>query len=172
MFGPPGMAYVYLVYGVHCCLNVVSGPDGAAGAVLLRSVEPIEGVEQMIHARDAAAARRGRGREPRTSGTSTSGDALHAKVGVRVAAGPGRLCAAFDLDRRFTGADLCDPASAVRLAAPAEDAPAIMIVRTPRIGVGFAPEPWRSLRWRVSVANSPALSVPVLVEGLETAPDG
>jgi DNA-3-methyladenine glycosylase len=142
MFGPPGIAYVYLVYGMHHCLNVVTEPAPRPAALLVRAVEPIEGVVAMRAAR--AATRSG-------TGTSPPPDA-------RLAAGPGLVCAAFSIDRADTGVDLCDPASPLRLEAAPLDEPAPDVVTTPRIGIGYAGEPWTTVQWRFLVPGSPSLS--------------
>ena len=157
MFGPPGVAYVYLVYGMHHCLNVVTEPDGTAAALLIRAVEPIAGPDEMREARlrsavdrlgrrDEAAAERARSR-------------IAAMPAARLAAGPALVCAAFSVSRADGGVDLCDPVSELRLeTAPDEIAPA---VRTgPRVGIDYAPEPWRGRPWRFFVPGSPALSMP------------
>jgi DNA-3-methyladenine glycosylase len=140
MFGPPGVAYVYLVYGMHHCLNVVTEPAPRPAAVLIRAVEPLTGIAAIRRARE-------RGR--------------HAQVRVpdaRLAAGPGLVGAAFGLDRSHTGLDLCDPRSPVRLeAAPPGEAPPV-VVATPRIGIAYAGEPWIGMPWRLVVAGSPSLS--------------
>ncbi|MFQ5700327.1 MAG: DNA-3-methyladenine glycosylase [Acidobacteriota bacterium] len=81
MFGPPGHAYVYFTYGNHFCMNVVTGPDGVASAVLIRALEPVEGI---------AAMRRRRGRTRIEDLTS----------------GPGKLAQALGIDRDAYGLDL------------------------------------------------------------------
>jgi DNA-3-methyladenine glycosylase len=108
MFGPPGHLYVYLIYGLHHCANVVCGPGGKPEAVLLRAAEIVEG---------AAIARRRRG----------------SVADARLAAGPGNLGAAFGIERGLNGADLV--AGPVRLAPGASPA---RIERSPRVGVGYA----------------------------------
>lgn len=82
MFGPAGTAYVYRSYGVHWCMNVVTGGEGDPQAVLLRGLEPLEG-------EDVMAERRG-GRRP-------------------MASGPGRVCQALAIDGSLNGHDLCGP---------------------------------------------------------------
>ena len=139
MFGPPGHAYVYLVYGLHDCLNVVVGSDGEPGAVLLRAAAPVAGLELMRR-------RRGRQHEP----------------DARLAAGPGRLGVAFAVDRRSSGADLT--VGPLRIIsgrvldadAPAETAP--RIAAGPRIGVAYAGEPWTTVPWRFHLAGDPSVS--------------
>jgi len=120
MFGQPGHLYVYLVYGMHHCVNVVCGPGTKPEAVLLRAAEVVEGEE-------LARARRGDVRA------------------ARLAAGPGNLGAAFDIDRRLNGVDLLAGPVHLELG-PRPDA----IDRTPRIGVEYAGD-WtdRPLRYLI-----------------------
>jgi DNA-3-methyladenine glycosylase len=108
MFGPPGHLYVYLIYGLHHCANVVCGPRDKPEAVLLRAAEIAEG-------RQLATQRRG------------------AVAGSRLASGPGNLGAAFGLDRSLNGIDLLT--GPVWLA---RGEPPRRMARRPRIGVAYA----------------------------------
>lgn len=156
MFGPPGRAYVYLVYGMYDCLNVVTEPEGRPAAVLIRAVEPIAGVHAIRRARLDWALRR------RSAATPAGAAATEARVAAlpaeRLCAGPGLVAAGFSLSRADTGVDLLDPASPVRLEAPLPDARVVDVRSGPRVGIGYAPEPWRSLPWRLWDASSPAVS--------------
>ena len=90
LFGPPGHAYVYFIYGVHYCLNFSCMPEGQAGCVLLRAIEPLEGIEAMGKARGV----------PRERLQSTSGLKL-------LTSGPGRVCEALSVAReRLNGQEL------------------------------------------------------------------
>jgi DNA-3-methyladenine glycosylase len=155
MFGPPGIAYVYLVYGMYDCLNVVTEPDGSPAAVLIRAVEPVEGERAMREARRAHALLRARDPEAIAVATGRA-ERLPA---ARLASGPGLVAAAFDITRADTGRDLLDPGGPLRIAWPAgAEARATEVVATPRVGIGYAPEPWRSLPWRYVDATSPSIS--------------
>jgi DNA-3-methyladenine glycosylase len=119
MFGPAGHLYVYFVYGMHFCANVVSLTDGVPGAVLLRAGEVVSGVD--------VAARRRPG----------------ARSTAELAKGPARLTGVLGLDRDHNGVDLTDPGSPVRLLAgnPVADHE---IHVGPRVGVAVAVDvPWR-----------------------------
>jgi DNA-3-methyladenine glycosylase len=151
MYGPPGIAYVYLVYGMHECLNVVTEPAGTPAAVLVRAVEPVEGVAAMRASRLAIAERRGRSADD----ISRMAARLEAIPQTRLAAGPGLVTAAFGISRADTGADLLDAGAPLRLET---GTPPARVVATPRIGIAYAPEPWRSLAWRFIDPDSRAVS--------------
>jgi DNA-3-methyladenine glycosylase len=130
MFGPPGHLYVYFIYGMHNCCNVVCGPGDKPEAVLIRAVAIEHGVE-------FARARRG-------APTRVSDE--------RLASGPGNVAAAFGIDRSLNGSDL--------IAGPVYVAdgprPAAVVAR-PRIGVAYAGD-WAGLPWRFVVAGDPHVS--------------
>ena len=156
MFGPPGIAYVYLVYGMHACLNVVTELDGRPAAVLIRAVEPVEGEAEIRAARLASALQRAhtaidRQRiERRIAGLPTA----------RLCAGPGLVTAGFSISRTDTGADLLANGAALRLEAPGGDERPSSVAATARIGIDYAAEPWRSTPWRFLDPESPAVSIP------------
>lgn len=109
MYGPPGHAYVYLIYGMYTCFNVVTGQEGFPAAVLVRALEPVEGLETM---------RERRGGRPDDQLTS----------------GPGRLCEALAIDLRFDGADLCSPDARLFLE-EGEPVPDERVATGPRVNV-------------------------------------
>jgi DNA-3-methyladenine glycosylase len=116
MFGPPGTLYIYFTYGCHHMLNIVSEPEGSAGAVLVRAMEPVEGIDEM---------RRRRGTDdPRA-----------------LMSGPGRLTRALGIGPGLYGASLCGGACWIE-AAP--EVPQELIGTSPRIGISRAVSlPWR-----------------------------
>lgn len=136
LFGPAAHAYVYVIYGQYFCMNVSCEPEGQAGCVLLRALEPVLGLDRM-------AANRG----------------LNLNAPARqLASGPSRLCQALSLTRqRHNGLDLLDPASPLQLR---DDGFAISrVLVTPRIGIRHAAE-WPL---RFSVPDHPCVSGPKTV---------
>jgi DNA-3-methyladenine glycosylase len=118
MYGPAGHLYVYLSYGIHRCVNVVTAADGVGAAVLIRSVEPIDGIDVMR-------ARRGVVRD------------------LDLADGPGKIGQAFGIGLDDYGLDVTDPSSRVRILDDGTPPPAAPLVG-PRIGITKAVEtPWR-----------------------------
>ena len=133
MYGPPGHAYVYFVYGMHYCVNVVTAAVDVPEAVLLRALEPLEGIDLM---------RRRRG--------------LAASVPAwQLCRGPGNLCRALGIDRSVNGADLVESRLRIEVG---PRLPAAHVGRGPRIGVAYAGE-HASLPWRLAMRRSAALSV-------------
>ena len=133
MFGPAGHLYVYFTYGMHWCANAVCGPDGEAGAVLLRAAAPLEGLDAMRLARPAARRERD------------------------LCSGPAKLCQAFGLDGAHGGADLTRADRGVTIVDDGTPPPVHPGVST-RIGLSAGVEhPWR---WYVpddpNVSSHPA----------------
>jgi DNA-3-methyladenine glycosylase len=128
LFGPPGHAYVYFIYGMHFCLNISCEPEGRAGCLLLRALEPICGLEAMAMGRGLA------GPGPLTSG-------------------PSRLCQAFGVTReRDNGVDLTASQSDLQIQDDGFVAGEVLV--TPRIGITKDPE--RAARF--IIAGNPFVS--------------
>jgi DNA-3-methyladenine glycosylase len=135
MFGPPGHAYMFLLYGMHWAFNIVAGEIGQPHAVLVRALEPVCGIELMSRRRGVPAGAR------------------------ELCNGPGKLSQALGLSRADYGRNLCGdelyladergPAAARRLS----------IGRSPRINVDYAGA-WAARRWRLYVRGSRYVSVP------------
>lgn len=115
MFGKPGRLYVYFTYGMHYCANIVTGKEGVGEGVLIRAVEPLEGVECM--------------------------EELRNRTGLELTNGPAKLCQALAINKQFNGHDLT--ASPIKLILqPSLDAS--KITQTVRIGISQAKDvPWR-----------------------------
>lgn len=126
LWGPPGFAYVYFIYGNHYCFNVSCLPDGEAGGVLFRALEPLVGIEEMARGRDLTME--------------------EAKDLRKLTSGPGRLAEAFGITRaRDNGKDLTSARSDLWIADDGAPRPQVKI--TPRIGITKAAE--RPLRYIV-----------------------
>jgi len=114
MYGPPGHAYVYFIYGVYWCANAVCRPKGVAEAVLIRAVEPVVGIDLMRKRRTVA----------------------HDK---QLTNGPGKLCTALEINRTLDGADLCDTNSSLWIAHNPEHKKLLLskgpMITTTRIGI-------------------------------------
>lgn len=117
MFGPPGFAYVFFVYGMHYQFNLVTTKEGAPHAVLIRAVEPIAGIELMAQRRKLPPDAR------------------------ELSNGPGKLCQALGIGRECNGVDLCE--GTLFLA----EGPSVRCVSAKRVGVDYAGDwaekPWR-----------------------------
>lgn len=121
MYGPPGHAYVYFTYGNHWMLNVVTEREGFPAAVLIRAIQPVEGVEVM---------------SKRRSGRDTFG--------------PGKLTQAMGITQSENGIDLTAAASRLRIEA-GRAVPDSLVTKGPRVGLNNTPEPWKSKQWRFLV---------------------
>jgi DNA-3-methyladenine glycosylase len=130
MFGPGGYAYVYLIYGMYNCFNVVANEEGEPEAVLIRALEPRMGISLQQERR----------------GTQKL---------ENLCSGPGKLCMALDITRKHYGADLCGSGLFI---AEGETIPENRVLATPRINVDYAGEA-AGLPYRFIVKDSKFLSV-------------
>ena len=121
MYGPPGHAYVYFTYGNHWMLNVVTERENFPAAVLIRAIQPLEGIEIMSE---------------RRSGRDTFG--------------PGKLTQAMGITKSENGVDLTAAASSLRIEAGIT-VPNSLVTKGPRVGLNNTPEPWLSKPWRFLV---------------------
>jgi DNA-3-methyladenine glycosylase len=128
MFGPAGFAYIYLIYGMHHCLNIVTEQEDYPAAVLIRAVQPSEGIALMQ-----------KGRQILDSRALTNG--------------PGKVCQAFGIDRTLNGLDMCGETLFIEDRGTA----VVDIVVTTRVGVEYA-GPWKDQPWRFYVAHHPGVS--------------
>ena len=132
MYGLPGYTYVYLIYGVHHCLNIVTEREGFPAAVLIRAIEPLEGLTIIEQQRGL-------------QGPPTA-----------LTCGPGRVCQALDIDRTLNHCDLCAP-DALLWIEDASPIPETQVARSPRIGVRGDPRAIEA-RWRYYLRDSAWLS--------------
>lgn len=112
LFGPPGTAYVYFIYGMHWCVNAVTREEGFGSAVLIRALEPLAGLDRM------------RARRPR------------ARRDADLCNGPGKLCAALGIDRTVDGRTLCGGSPVTILAGDAVTDDQLLV--GPRVGISRA----------------------------------
>jgi DNA-3-methyladenine glycosylase len=125
MFGPPGHAYIYFTYGMHWMLNFVTEEQGFPAAVLIRALQPCEGLDRIADRRD--------GQPP-----------------ARWTDGPAKICQALDINGGLNGSDLCASQAALFV----EEGfliPDSAVTTGPRVGLNSVPEPWKSIPWRFLV---------------------
>lgn len=123
MYGPPGHAYIYFTYGNHWMLNAVTEQEGFPAAVLIRAIQPVEGVEIM---------------SARRSGRDTFG--------------PGKLTQAMGITKSENGIDLTEAGTGLWIEAGGS-VPDKSVTVGPRVGLYSVPEPWKSIPWRFKVRN-------------------
>ena len=125
LYGPPGHAYVYFTYGMHWLFNTVTCPEGVPEAVLIRAIEPTEGLELIAQRR---------GKQPKSVWTD----------------GPAKLTQALGIGKQYNKLDLMAKDSPIRIE-KGEFIPNKRVTIGPRVGLYSVPEPWKSKPWRFLV---------------------
>jgi len=131
MFGPAGQAYIYLIYGMYYCFNIVTEEKGYPAAVLIRALEPII---------------------PQTPFNKGAKDPLLSRG---ISNGPGKLCRYLKIDKKLNGADLAG--NTIWVEDRKEKVSPKKIVKAKRIGIDYAGQ-WRHKRWRFYIKNNPFVS--------------
>lgn len=137
MFGPPGHAYVYIIYGMHNCLNTVTQKEGEPAGVLIRAIEPLEGIEIMAYNR-----------------YDKPTEDLTKRQIINLTSGPGKLSMAMGITRADNERDLCG--DVLWLEEPAEDN-SFEIVTTTRVNIDYAEEAV-DFPWRFYIKDNPFVS--------------
>lgn len=139
MYGKPGRAYVYLIYGMYNCMNVVTCEEGVPEAVLIRAVEPIDGLDiQSINR------------------FKKKYNKLNKKQILNLTSGPGKLCIALDIDRNDNKEDLCENSLYIEDRKNISNAE-FEIVSSKRIGIDYAEEA-KDFMWRFHIKDNPYVS--------------
>ncbi|MDP3583442.1 MAG: DNA-3-methyladenine glycosylase [Ignavibacteria bacterium] len=132
MFGKPGNLYVYFTYGMHFCANVVTGKEGFGAAVLIRAIEPLEGISRLAKNR-------------------FNKENISQKELINLCSGPAKICQAFDLKREQNGINLSGDEIYIL---DVSEIPASKIVSSPRIGIKKSID----LLWRYYIKDNPFVS--------------
>ena len=127
-FGPPGRSYIYLNYGIHKLLNIITGPEAAGGSVLIRAVEPVVGSALMRERRGAV-------------------------KDVDLTNGPGKLTQAMGIGLEYNDIDICDPRSPLVIF-DKDCSESVALLCGPRVGISKAQE----LEWRFAISGSSYIS--------------
>lgn len=136
MYGKPGVAYVYFIYGLYYCMNVVSREEGIAQAVLIRAVEPLEGKEVMSKRR-----------------FNKNYDELKKREIINLTSGPSKLCMALNIDKSMNGDDLLGD----RIYIEEGNKQEFEIEESSRIGIDYAEEA-KDYPWRFFISGNPYVS--------------
>lgn len=137
MYGHPGFSYVFMIYGMYYCFNAITKKQGNPQAVLIRAVQPLEGMEWMAQRR-----------------FNQPYGQLAANRRRNLTNGPGKLCAAMAIDCSFNGIDLCGD----RLYLEHEKNQGFTIIETQRVGIDYAQEA-RKYPWRFYIKDNDCVSV-------------
>lgn len=139
MYGPPGYAYIFAIYGMHYCMNVVTGEIGTPNAILIRALEPISPLDQLALNR-----------------YDKYYSNLNKSSIINMTNGPGKLCSAMNIDRSNYGDDLCGERLYILESDSNED---FEICTSPRINIGYAEEAI-DYPWRYFIKGNPFVSYP------------